>query len=55
MSILLLAEHNNNNIQSSTLNSITAALAINDDLHVLVVGHQNDSVASELASIPLVK
>ena len=55
MSILLLVEHNNNNIQSSTLNSITAALAINYDLHVLVVGHQNDSVASELASIPLVK
>jgi len=55
MSILLLAEHNNNNIQSSTLNSITAALAINDDLHVLLFGHQNDSVASELASIPLVK
>jgi len=55
MSILLLAEHNNNNIQSSTLSSITAALAINDDLHVLLFGHQNDSVASELASIPLVK
>ena len=55
MSILLLAEHNNKNIQASTLNSITAAMEINDDLHVLVVGHQNDIVASELASIPLVK
>ena len=55
MSILLLAEHNNKNIQASTLNSITAAMEINDDLHVLVVGYQNDIVASELASIPLVK
>ena len=55
MSILLLAEHNNKNIQASTLNSITAAMEINDDLHVLIVGHQNDIVASELASIPLVK
>ena len=55
MTILLLAEHNNKNLQSSTLNAITAAAQINDDLHVLVVGHQNDSVASELASIPLVK
>ena len=32
MSILLLAEHNNKNIQASTLNSITAAMEINDDL-----------------------
>ena len=55
MSILLLAEHNNKNLQSSTLNAITAATQINDDLHVLVVGHQNDSVVSEVVSIPLVK
>ena len=55
MSILLLVEHNNNNIQSSTLNSITAAMKINNDLHVLLVGYQNDSVARDLACIPLVK
>ena len=40
MSILLLAEHNNKNIMSSTLNSITAAKEINDDLHVLVIGYK---------------
>ena len=55
MSILLLAEHNNKNIYSSTLNTITAAMKINDDLHVILIGYQNDSVASELASIPMVK
>ena len=55
MPILLLAEHNNKNIHSSTLNIITAAMKINDDLNVLVVGYQNDSVARDLACIPLVK
>ena len=55
MSILLLAEHNNNNLLSSTLNSVTAAMKINDDLHVLVIGYNNDSVVKEIASIPLVK
>ena len=55
MSILLLAEHNNKNLKSSTLNSVTAAMQINDNLHVLIIGYQNDSVAAEVASIPFVK
>jgi len=55
MSILLLAEHNNKNLLSSTLNSITAAMEINDDLHVLVVGYKNDNVVKEIASVSLVK
>ena len=55
MSVLLLAEHDNKIIKSSTLNTITAASQINDDVHVLVVGYQNESVINELASIPLVK
>ena len=55
MPILLLAEHNNIKLQSSTLNCITAAMKINNDLHVLLVGYENDSVANELASIPQIK
>lgn len=55
MPILLLAEHNNKNLQSSTLNCINAAMNINNDLHVLLVGYKNDSVANELVSIPLIK
>ena len=55
MSILLLAEHNNKNLQSSTLSTVTAAMQINDDVHILVAGHENDSVAIEAASIPGVK
>ena len=55
MSILLLAEHNNKNLQSSTLSTVTASMQINDDVHILVAGHENDSVAIEAASIPGVK
>ena len=55
MSILLLAEHNNKNLQSSTLSTVTASMQINDDVHILVAGYENDSVAIEAASIPGVK
>ena len=35
MSILVIAEHSNQEIKSSTLNSIMAASEINDDLRTL--------------------
>jgi electron transfer flavoprotein alpha subunit len=38
MSILVVAEHDNDSIKISTLNTVTAALAIGDDVHVLVAG-----------------
>jgi electron transfer flavoprotein alpha subunit len=38
MSILVVAEHDNDSINTSTLNTVTAALAIGDDVHVLVAG-----------------
>ena len=37
MSVLLIAEHNNKEVKPFTLNAITAASQINDDLHVLVI------------------
>ena len=42
MSILLIAEHNNKEVRPFTYNAITAASQINEDLHVLVLGHQAD-------------
>lgn len=54
MTILLLAEHNNKKLKSSTYNAITASSQINDDVHVLVVGYQSESVATEVASTSLV-
>ena len=40
MSALLIAEHNNNEVKPFTLNAITAASQIDEDLHVLVIGHK---------------
>ena len=40
MSILVLAEHNNKDIKSSTLSTISAASQIDEEIHVLVIGFQ---------------
>jgi electron transfer flavoprotein alpha subunit len=55
MSILLVSEHNNLNLKVFTLNAITAASKIDQEIHVLVAGNKCESVAKEVASIPLVK
>ncbi len=55
MSILLIAEHNNLNLKVFTLNAITAASKIGKEIHVLVAGSKSESVAKEIAAIPLVK
>tara|TARA_B110000438_G_scaffold115013_1_gene112661 strand:+ start:509 stop:1462 length:954 start_codon:yes stop_codon:yes gene_type:complete len=55
MSILLISEHNNLNLKVFTLNAITAASKIDQEIHVLVAGNKCESVAKEVATIPLVK
>ena len=55
MSVLLIAEHNNKEIKPFTLNAITAASQIDQDLHVLVIGHNASEVAKSLANVRLVK
>ena len=55
MSILLISEHNNSNLKVFTLNAITAASKIDQEIHVLVAGSKCESVAKEVAEIPLVK
>ena len=55
MSILLIAEHNNSSLKVFTLNAITAASKINEEIHVLVGGSKCESVAKELSAVPLVK
>ena len=49
MSILLIAEHNNSNLKVFTLNTITAASKIDNEVHVLVAGSKCDNVAKEVA------
>ena len=55
MSVLLIAEHNNKEVKPFTFNAITAALQIDQDLHVLVIGHSCDGVAKSISEIPNVK
>ena len=55
MSVLLIAEHNNKEVRPFTYNAITAASQINEDLHVLVLGHQADDVAKSLSEVPNIK
>ena len=55
MSALLIAEHNNKEIKPFTLNAITAASQIDQDLHVLLIGHSCEAVAKSISQIPNVK
>ena len=55
MSILLIAEHNNKEVKPFTFNAISAASQINEDVHVLVLGSNSDSVAKSISECPNVK
>ena len=50
MSILILAEHNNEEVKSSTLNTIGAASKISNDIEVLVVGSNTEGVCKEISN-----
>ena len=51
MSILVIAEHDNQTLKAATLNTVTAAGRLGDDIHVLVAGSQCAAVAEQAASI----
>ncbi len=51
MSILVIAEHDNDTLKSATLNTVTAALQIGGDVAVLVAGSGCQSVAEQAAKI----
>ena len=51
MSILVIAEHDNAEVKSATLNTITAANQLGDDIHVLVAGHNCGAAADAAAKI----
>ena len=50
MSILILAEHNNEEVKSSTLNTISAASKLGNEVDVLVVGSNIDVLSKEIAN-----
>jgi electron transfer flavoprotein alpha subunit len=48
MSILILAEHNNKELKSSTLSAITAASEIDENIEVIVIGSGCDELNNKL-------
>jgi electron transfer flavoprotein alpha subunit len=55
MSLLVIAEHDNQTLKAATLNTITAAACLGDDIDVLVAGAQCAKVAEQAAKIAGVK
>ena len=51
MTILVIAEHDNNGIKPAVLNTVTAAKALGDDIHVLVAGQQCSGAADAAAKM----
>lgn len=55
MNILVIAEHDNNELKSSTLNTITAAHRLSADIDVLVAGSEVAEVSKQAAAIENIK
>lgn len=51
MTILVIAEHNDAQLKSSTLNALKAAFELGSEVDVLVAGHQCDGAAKAAAAI----
>lgn len=51
MSIIVVAEHDNNALKTSTLNTVTAALQLGGDVSLLVAGRDSGAAAAAAASI----
>jgi len=55
MAVLIITEHNNKEYKPFTLNAISAASQINEDVHALVLGSNSEGVAKSISEIPNVK
>mgnify|MGYP003347412113 CR=1 FL=1 len=51
MTSLVIAEHDNASVKPATLNTVTAALAMGGDVHVLVAGHNAGAAVAAAAQI----
>ena len=52
MSILIIAEHDNSELKTATLNTVAAGQAIGGEIDILVAGADCDSVAESASQIP---
>ncbi len=51
MTVLVIAEHDNQNLARCTLHSVTAAQQLHDQVHLLVIGYQCASVAEQASQV----
>ncbi|SEL68132.1 electron transfer flavoprotein alpha subunit apoprotein [Colwellia chukchiensis] len=51
MSVLVYAEHDNNQLKADTLKTVAAAQAIGGDIHLLVAGHNCQAVAEAASQV----
>lgn len=52
MTALVIAEHDNNALKSATLNTISAALQLGVEVHILVAGHDAAKAAQAASQVP---
>jgi len=51
MTVLVIAEHDNQNLKSSTLNTISAATKFNDEIHLIILGNGIDNLINNCQSL----
>lgn len=51
MTVLVVADHDNAELKPATLHAVTAALALDSDVHVLVSGHNCQPAAEQAAAV----
>ena len=51
MTVLVIAEHDNHNLKSSTLNTISAATKFNDEIHLIILGNSIDNLINNCHSL----
>ena len=55
MSILVVSENSNKELKSTTLNCISAARKISEEIHVIVIGNQCEGVVKKVSLVENVK
>ena len=51
MTVLVIAEHDNHNLKSPTLNTITAATKFNDEIHLIILGNSIENLINNCQSL----
>jgi len=55
MAVLVIAEHDNSVLKTSTFNTITAATNLSDDIHLLIIGKDIETLSNNAKSIYPIK